>query len=100
FTYPTTKPNAQEAFIRELNKSGYAGVYYGHGNTHQLAHEGLFYDTNIPSIKNSRRYFFYYFGSCTVGRFDDSDYECIGEQLVRMKGGAIGTMAETAGSSA
>lgn len=98
FTYPTTKPNAKKAFVRDLNKGGYAGVYYGHGNTHQLAHEGLFYDTSIPKIKNGRRYFFYYFGSCTVGRFDDSDYECIGEQLVRMKGGAIGTMAETAGS--
>ncbi len=98
FTYPATKPNAQEAFIRELNKSGYAGLYYGHGNTHQLAHEGLFYDTNILSIKNSRRYFFYYFGSCTVGRFDDSDYECIGEQFVRMKDGAIGTLGATRGT--
>jgi hypothetical protein len=33
-----------------------------------------------------------------VGRFDDSDYECIGEELVRIKEGAIGTMAATAGT--
>ncbi len=99
FQYPHSKPNAQQAFIRELNRGCYAGVYYGHGNTHQLADEGLFFDTNIPQVKNGRRFFFFYFGSCTVGRFDDSDYECIGEQLVRIREGAIGTMAETAGSS-
>jgi len=99
FAYPTHKPTAQDAFIRELNKSFFIGAFFGHGNTHQLADEGLFYDTNIPLVKNGRRYFFFFFGSCTVGRFDDSDYECIAEQLVRKKEGAIGTMAETAGSS-
>ncbi len=99
FHYPASKPNAQRAFIKELNRGFYAGVYYGHGNTFQLADEGLFFDTNIPQIKNGRRFFFYYFGSCTVGRFNDSDYECIGEQLVRVREGAIGTMATTAGSS-
>jgi len=100
FSYPAKKPNAQEAYIRELNKGCFAGVFYGHGNTHQLADEGLFFDYSIPRIKNSRQYFFFYYGSCTVSRFDDSDYECIGEQMVRMKQGAIGTMGETGGSSA
>lgn len=98
FSYPCKKPNAQEAFIRELNKGAFAGLFFGHGNTHQLAHEGLFYDTKIPLIRNGRRYCFFYFASCTVGRFDDSDYECIGEELVRIKEGAIGTMAATSGT--
>ncbi len=92
------KVNARKAFIRELNKGGFAGVYFGHGNTHQLAHEGLFYDIYIPEINNGRRCYFFYFGSCTVGRFDDSDYECIGEEFVRIKDGAIGTMASTGGT--
>ncbi len=99
FTYPTQKPNAKEAFIRELNRGGLAGLFIGHGNTHQLAHEGLFYDYEIPRVKNGRRYFFFYFGSCTVGRFDDSDYECICEQLVRIKEGSIGTMGATKGTN-
>jgi len=99
FTYPTKKPNAEAAFIRELNRGGLAGLFIGHGNTHQLAHEGLFYDYDMPRIKNGRRYIFLYFGSCTVGRFDDSDYECIAEQFVRIKNGAIGTMAATKGTS-
>jgi hypothetical protein len=98
FSYPTKKPNAEKAFIQELNKGCLAGVFMGHGNTHQLADEGLFFHTDIPQIKNGRRYFLYYFGSCTVGRFDDSDFECIGEQLVRITDGAIGTMAATAGT--
>jgi len=98
FSYPCKKPNAQEAFIRELNRGAYAGLFFGHGNTHQLAHEGLFYDTKIPLIRNGRRHFFFYFASCTVGRFDDSDYECIGEELARIKDGAIGTLAATSGT--
>jgi hypothetical protein len=93
------KPSAQKAFIRELNKGGYAGVYFGHGNMHDLAHEGLFYDKNVPEVRNSRRNFIYYFGSCTVGRFNDSDYEAIGEEFVRIKDGAIGTLAATAGTN-
>ncbi len=99
FTYPTKKPNAMEDFIKELNKGAFAGCFFGHGNTHQLAHEGLFYDTKIPLIKNERRAFFFYFASCTVGRFDDSDYECIAEEMVRIKGGAIGTMGAHSSSS-
>lgn len=95
----TEKVSARNAFIRELNKGGYAGVYFGHGNMHDLAHEGLFYDTHIPLVRNKRRNFFYYFGSCTVGRFNDSNYECIGEQFVRIRDGAIGTLAATAGTN-
>ncbi len=99
FVYPTTKPTAQEAYIKELNKGAYAAAFFGHGNTHQLADEVLFFHTDIPRIKNGRKHYFHYYGSCTVGRFDDSDFECIGEQMVRIKDGAVGTMAATAGCS-
>lgn len=98
FTYPCKKPNAQEAFIRELNLGWFCGTFYGHGNTHQLAHEGVFYDTRIPLIRNGRRNGFFYFASCTVGRFDDSDYECIGEEFVRNPEIAIGALAATSGT--
>jgi hypothetical protein len=95
----TTKPLATEDFIKELNKGALIGCFFGHGNTHQLAHEKLFYETDMPRIKNGRRCFFFYFASCTVGRFDDSDHECIAEEFVRMKQGAIGTMGAHAASS-
>ena len=93
------KVAARKAFIRELNKGAYFGIYFGHGNMHDLAHEGLFYDRNMPEVRNGRRNFLFYFGSCTVGRFNDSDYEAIGEEFVRIKDGAIGTLAATAGTS-
>ena len=93
----TRKPDATNAFMRELNKGGYAGAYYGHGNVEQLAHEVLFAYSDITRIRNDRRYFFFYFGSCTVGRFDDQK-EGIGEELVRIKDGAIGTLGATAGT--
>lgn len=95
----TTKPLATEDFIKELNNGALIGCFFGHGNTHQLAHEKLFYGTYLPLVNNGKRFFFFYFASCTVGRFDDSDYECIAEELVRIKQGAIGTMGAHAGSS-
>ncbi len=92
------KGNAREAFIREFNKGGLLGLFYGHGNTHQLAHEVLFLSPYIGRINNGRKLPFFFFGSCNVGRFDDSDYECLGEEFVRIRSGAIGTMAATAGT--
>jgi hypothetical protein len=93
----TRKPDATKTFIRELNKGGYAGAYYGHGNVEQLAHEVLFGYSDITRVRNSRKHYFFYFGSCTVGRFDDTK-ESIGEELVRIKDGAIGTLGATAGT--
>jgi hypothetical protein len=99
FAYPTKKPDAEAAFIRELTKGAYAGVFFGHGNTHQLADEQLFWaSTDIPRIKNGRKQYLFYFGSCTVGRFDDTDHECTGEELVRIRDGAIGTLASSCGT--
>jgi hypothetical protein len=95
----TTKPLATADFIKELNNGALIGCFFGHGNTHQLAHEKLFYGTDIPLINNGRRFYFFYFASCTVGRFDDSDYECIAEEMVRIRQGAIGTMGAHAGSN-
>ena len=95
----TVKPLATADFIKELNKGALIGCFFGHGNTHQLAHEKLFYETDIAKVNNGRRFFFFYFASCTVGRFNDSDHECIAEEFVRMKCGAIGTMGAHAASS-
>ncbi|MEO0127604.1 MAG: C25 family cysteine peptidase [candidate division WOR-3 bacterium] len=95
----TVKPLATEDFIKELNKGALIGCFFGHGNTHQLAHEKLIIETDIPRVNNGRRFFFFYFASCTVGRFDDSDHECIAEEFVRMKQGAIGTMGAHAASN-
>ncbi len=95
----TEKGNAREVFIREFNRGGLLGIFYGHGNTHQLAHEVLFLSPYVGRLNTGRRNSFWYFGSCNVGRFDDSDYECLGEELVRIRGGAIGTIAATAGTS-
>ncbi|HEX7321266.1 MAG TPA: C25 family cysteine peptidase [bacterium] len=96
----TTKPNAQGDFIKEINRGALLGAYIGHGNTHQLSHQIIFYQqTDIPKINNGRRNGLYYFGSCTVGRFDDSNYECIGEEFVRIPDGAIGTIAASCGTS-
>lgn len=91
--------DAQADLIQALSRGCYAGLFIGHGNHWQLAHEGLLYDTELPRIDNEDRLFFFYFGSCTVGRFDDSDHECLAEGLVRRKDGAIGTMGATSGTS-
>ncbi|KPK63685.1 hypothetical protein AMJ83_05640 [candidate division WOR_3 bacterium SM23_42] len=92
------KANAREAFIREFNRGALMGIFYGHGNTHQLAHEVLFLSPYVGRLNNGRRYPFFYFGSCNVSRFNDSDFECLGEEFVRTRDGAIGTIGCTAGS--
>ncbi|MEO0077448.1 MAG: C25 family cysteine peptidase, partial [candidate division WOR-3 bacterium] len=49
----------------------------------------------VPQVDNAGRTPFCYFGSCSVGRFDDTRFECISEELVRIKGGAIATVGAT-----
>jgi hypothetical protein len=93
---PGVKPKAREAFIKALNDGGLLGVFLGHGNLKQLAHENAFHRTNIGMLENDYRNPFFYFGSCSVGDFDRADEESIADLLQKSyKKGAIATLACT-----
>lgn len=92
------RPEATKDFIDNLNEGCYLTIYYGHGNHYQIAHEKIFMYEDIARINNGHRNFMIYFGSCGVSRFDDTKWESIGEDLMRVSG-AIATLGATRGTS-
>ncbi len=90
------KPLARASFIQALNQGALLLSYFGHGAGWQLAHEKAFYvEEDVVKVNNERRNPFAFFGSCGVGRFEDTRFQSIAEELVRIPDGAIGTVGAT-----
>ena len=90
-----SKPGAHAELMRQMNRGGLLLAFFGHGSGFDLTHESVLNISQVPQIQNEGRVPFCFFGSCSVGRFEDTQYECIAEDLVRMTGGAIGTVGAT-----
>ncbi len=93
------KPKSRLDFLEAMNQGALCGAFYGHGNNHQLAHEGVFYGDDVNLVNNGRRNFFFYYGTCSAGRFDDSKYESLCEEFVVRENGAIATYGATRGTA-
>ncbi len=89
------KPGAHAEFMRQVNLGGVVLVFFGHGAGFDLTHESVLNISQVPQIQNGLRSPFCYFGSCSVGRFDDTQFECIAEELVRQPSGAIAAVGAT-----
>lgn len=90
------KPQARASFIKALNQGALLLAYFGHGAGWQLAHEKAFYvEEDVIKVNNERRNPFAFFGSCGVGRFEDTRFQAIAEELVREPDGCIGTVGAT-----
>jgi len=89
------KPGAHAELMRQFNLGGVALVFFGHGSGFDLTHESVLNISQVGQLKNGNRSPFCFFGSCSVGRFDDTQFECIAEELVRQPGGAIATVGAT-----
>ena len=107
--YPLTgtnlKAEASTEFIRQLNSGALLLCFFGHGAGFQLCHEQAIHITNsVPKVNNGARSPMAFYGSCGVGRFDDTRYEAVAEELVRKEGGTIAgvgaTKATTSGGNA
>ncbi|MEO0079907.1 MAG: C25 family cysteine peptidase [candidate division WOR-3 bacterium] len=94
------KPLVNAELLRQINLGALLWVFFGHGSGFDLTHESVLNITGIPQIANGRRLPFCYFGSCSVGRFDDTQFECIAEELVRKSDGAIATIGATKSTAA
>jgi hypothetical protein len=98
------KPGAHAELMRQLNLGGVALAFFGHGAGFDLTHESALNISQVAQVHNGHRSPFCFFGSCSVGRFDDTQFECIAEELVRQSSGAIAavgaTKATVAGSNA
>jgi hypothetical protein len=102
--YPLTsinlKAEAQAELIRQLNSGALLWCFFGHGAGFQLCHEQALHITNtVPSVNNGTRSPFAFYGSCGVGRFEDTRYEAIAEELVRKDGGCIADVGATKATS-
>jgi hypothetical protein len=98
--YPLTgenmKAEASTEFIRQLNGGALLFCFFGHGAGFQLCHEQVLHITNtVPSVNNRTRSPLAFYGSCGVGRFEDTRYEAIAEELVRKEGGTIAGVGAT-----
>ncbi len=95
------KPDAEKALIDALNQGALLWFFFGHGNGSQLTHEKVFMNTDVPKVRNGSKLPFAMFCSCGVGRFDDTRWECVAEELLRSEaGGVIAAIAATKGTEA
>jgi hypothetical protein len=98
--YPLTgtslKAQATTALIRQLNAGAVLFCFFGHGAGFQLCHEQALHITyTVPNVNNGTRSPMAFYGSCGVGRFEDTRYEAIAEELVRKDGGTIAGVGAT-----
>jgi hypothetical protein len=98
------KPGARAELMRELQAGALVFFFFGHGDAFDLCHESVLNISQMADVTCGSRVPFSYFGSCSVGRFEDTRTECIAEELVRKPdGGSIvavaATKATTSGSN-
>ncbi|MBS4015182.1 MAG: hypothetical protein KGZ86_01930, partial [Candidatus Latescibacteria bacterium] len=93
FTETRDKRKARETLLEELNKGVSLWCYFGHGAGFQLAHEQALNISHVPLVTTNRRNFIGFYGSCGVGRFEDTKYESVAEELVRKHDAGIATIA-------
>jgi len=93
FLGPKSKPEAESELLRQINLGALIWLFFGHGSSNALTHEEVLTTSRLSQVKNGNRLPFSLLASCSVGRFDDTRNECIGEELVRMRGGAIAAVA-------
>lgn len=90
-----SKPKAEAELLRQLNRGALLWCFFGHGAGFQLCHERAFNIEDVPLVHNGNRNPLAFFGSCGVGRFEDTKYESIAEELVRNAEGCIATLGAT-----
>jgi hypothetical protein len=81
------KPDARNAYLESMSEGALVGLYIGHGNLRQLAHEEVFNIQDIDLLSNGTKTPFYYFGACNVGYFERPDEDCIGGYSTLSKDG-------------
>jgi hypothetical protein len=94
------KPGARADLIKALQRGGLLLSFFGHGSGDILTHESVLTLLSIPLLNNDGRSPFCFFGSCSVGRWDDTKAECIAEEMVRKPdGGAIASVGAAKSTS-
>ncbi len=88
----TSKPKANAELLRQLNAGALLWCFFGHGAGFQLCHERAFHIEDVPRVNNGGRLPLAFYGSCGVGRFEDTRYQAIAEEVVRVNDGCIAAL--------
>jgi len=93
------KPDMREKLIKLLNEGALFTIFYGHGNSMQLADENVLRNPDLANINNLYKMPFFYFGTCNAGYYDRPDYRCMADEMVtNHNGGNIASLAATRGT--
>ena len=89
-----TKPAARDEFIAQINRGAWLVDYIGHGAEDVLADEQVFRLVDVSRLTNAARPAIFGYFSCTVGKFDETTAEGLGEILLTLpNGGAVASVA-------
>jgi hypothetical protein len=90
------KPAATRALINEINNGVACVNYFGHGSDNVWADEGVLKNESIGQFYNRRRYPLFTSFSCSVGRFDKPENECLsGVTVTAPNAGGIAAISST-----
>ena len=92
------KPEASQAMINQINNGVGYWNWFGHGADGVMADEHIFtlQNNDIQKLYNNKHYTVFTSFSCSVGKFDTPDEDCISDRLVRVPhAGAIATISST-----
>jgi hypothetical protein len=95
FTGVNDKAAARVALFEALRNGALLWCFFGHGAGFRLCHERAMDIADVPQVEGSSHNPVAFFGSCGVGRFEDTKTECIAEELVRKDQGCIATVGAT-----
>lgn len=91
------KPEAGAAILNAINRTGVSVVnYFGHGSDQVWADEEVLRTSSMGELDNKGKYPLVGSFSCSVGRFDKPEHDCLSGLLVRAVGkGAIAALSST-----
>ncbi len=91
------KPEAREAMVDVVNKGCLAWLFIGHGNTDVIGDEDYFRGAlHMNMLKNHDKPSLFFAASCSVGKYQMKNSDCLAEKLVlHDNGGSIISIAGT-----
>ncbi|MFC1585948.1 C25 family cysteine peptidase [Fibrobacterota bacterium] len=95
--YAYSKPEAARDLMNKINRGALILNYVGHGSWDVWADEGLMVmSTALPKLANKDNLPLITSFSCTVGRFELTESDCMSEALIsKPQAGAIATVSAT-----
>lgn len=89
-------PDANKAFVKQIEEGALIINYTGHGGINGLTDERVFTISDINGLENINNMPFFITATCEFSRFDNPGFVSAGEQLLlTSKGGGIGLMTTT-----